>query len=60
MLNRLLILGRRSERGYLRIYPNPGFMIPIGRRRLVWSWHKGMIVRSAGSRQQPEQKKKKE
>jgi hypothetical protein len=54
MFNRLLILGRQSERGYVRVYPNPGFMVPLpSGRRLVWSWHKGLIVRSAGSRQQP-------
>lgn len=52
-LDRLMAIGRQSERAYVRFYPNPGFMLPWGSKRLVWSWHKGFVMRARGSRQQP-------
>lgn len=36
--NRVWVLGRRSEFAYVRVWPNPGFMVPIWPgKRLRWS-----------------------
>ena len=35
--NRLWIIGRRSEKFYVRFYPNPGFLATLGRKRYRWS-----------------------
>ena len=38
LFDRIWVLGRRSTVAYLRLYPNPGWMIPVGvDRRLRWS-----------------------
>ena len=35
--DRLWVIGRRSAKHYLRLYPNPGLMVTIGPWQLKWS-----------------------
>ena len=44
-LNQLWAIGRRSTRGYLRLYPNPGFMLRAFGREWKWSKFYGWSVR---------------
>jgi hypothetical protein len=47
-VDRLWVLGRRSTVAYVRLYPNFGFMLPIGRnRRLRWSRFYGWAITQA-------------
>jgi hypothetical protein len=39
--NRVLSVGREN---YLRVYPNPGFGISFGSRRIAVSWYGGYEV----------------
>jgi hypothetical protein len=42
--NRVWAVGRRSDKAYIRFYPNPGFMFPwFGGRRIVWSQFDGWL-----------------
>lgn len=53
-LDRVWALGRRSERMYLRFYPNPGFMVPWFKgRQLLWNRHDGWYRRLPGERHRP-------
>lgn len=40
-LNRVLAIGRDT---YIRLYPNPGFGIRFGSRRIALSWYGGVEV----------------
>ena len=52
--NRVIALGRRSTRAYLRFYPNPGFMLPwFGGRQLLWSRSDGWYTRSRNQQNRP-------
>lgn len=38
ILNKLWVIGRNSKTFYLRFYPNPGFMLPWTKGRILkWS-----------------------
>lgn len=52
--NQLWCIGRRSNLAYIRFYPNPGFMIPIGRnKRFRWSKFYGAKVTKAPTPENP-------
>ncbi len=35
--NRLWVIGKKKDVGWIRFYPNPGFSLRIGKRELYWS-----------------------
>ena len=44
-LDRVWVIGRRSERAYLRFYPNPGFMVRAFGREFKGSRFYGWSVK---------------
>lgn len=46
-INRLWVIGRYSKIAYFRLYPNPGFMIPFGKKRIRYSKFYGWKVTKA-------------
>lgn len=53
-VNQLWVLGRRSKIAYLRFYPNPGFMFPIGpNKRVRYSKFYGWKITKAPTKDNP-------
>lgn len=51
--NQLWVIGRRSNYAYLRLYPNPGFMLPWFGKRIRWSKFYGFTLTNPPSQGNP-------
>ena len=39
------VYGRRSDVNYIRLWPNPGFMVTVGPWQVKWSKHRGLMMK---------------
>ena len=42
--NRLWIVGRRNDHNFIRIFPNPGFSLKFGKKKIKWSKFRGLEI----------------